>query len=60
MRVTHKFRTVMIMSVIISMFCFLVGLVASYLMELPTGATIVVSNLCVFIIMTIAGKVMKK
>ena len=57
MRVTHKFKHVMIMSVIISMFCFFTGLVASYLMELPTGATIVVSNLCVFIIMTVVGRV---
>lgn len=60
MRVTHKFKNVMIMSVIISMFCFITGLVASYLMELPTGATIVVSNLGVFLIMTLAGMVKKK
>lgn len=60
MRVTHKFKHVMIMSVIISMLCFFVGLVASYLLELPTGATIVVSNLCVFIIMTVAGMVKSK
>ena len=60
MRVTHKFKRVMVMSVIISMFCFFTGLVASYLMELPTGATIVVSNLCVFIIMTVAGMIKEK
>lgn len=60
MRVTRRFRTVMIMSVIISMFCFFTGLVTSYLMELPTGASIVVSNLCVFIIMTLAGMINAK
>lgn len=60
MRVTRRFRTVMIMSVIISMFCFFTGLVTSYLMELPTGASIVVSNLCVFIIMTLAGMIKAK
>lgn len=60
MRVTRRFRTVMIMSVIISMFCFFTGLVTSYLMELPTGATIVVSNLFVFIIMTVAGMIKAK
>lgn len=53
MRITRKFKKVMIMSVIISMVCFFSGLIASYLMELPTGATIVVSNLIVFIIMTL-------
>lgn len=60
MRVTRRFRTVMIMSVIISMFCFFTGLVTSYLMELPTGATIVVSNLFVFIIMTVVGMIKAK
>lgn len=60
MRVTRRFRTVMIMSVIISMFCFFTGLVTSYLMELPAGATIVVSNLFVFIIMTVAGMIKAK
>lgn len=60
MRVTRRFRTVMIMSVIISMFCFFTGLVTSYLMELPTGATIVVSNLFVFIIMTVVGMIKTK
>ncbi len=60
MRVTHRFKKVMIMSVIISMLCFFIGLVASYLMELPTGATIVVSNLCVFIIMTLVGMIKER
>lgn len=56
MRVTHKFKQVMVMSVVISLFCFFTGIIASYLMELPTGATIVVSNLIVFIIMTVVGR----
>lgn len=60
MRVTHRFKRVMIMSVVISMFCFFTGLVASYLLELPTGATIVVSNLCVFIIMTAVGMIKER
>ena len=60
MRVTHKFKQVMVMSVVISLFCFFTGIVMSYLMELPTGATIVVSNLILFIIMTMAGKIRTK
>ena len=60
MRVTKKFKMVMIMSVIISLVCFFVGLVASYLIELPTGASIVVSNLIVFIIMSIVGIIKEK
>ncbi|MBQ9700828.1 MAG: metal ABC transporter permease [Lachnospiraceae bacterium] len=57
MRVTKKFKAVMIVSVIISMICFFTGLVGSYMMELPTGATIVVSNLIVFILMSVAGRI---
>ena len=57
MRVTKKFKAVMIVSAIISMICFFTGLVGSYMMELPTGATIVVSNLIVFILMSVAGRI---
>ena len=55
MRITKKFKSVMIISVIISLVCFFAGLVASYLIEIPTGASIVVSNLIMFIIMSIIG-----
>lgn len=60
MRVTHKFKQVMVMSVIISLFCFFTGIVVSYLMELPTGATIVVSNLFIFLVMTFVGRIKVK
>ena len=55
MRITKKFKRVMIISVIISLVCFFAGLVASYLIEIPTGASIVVSNLIMFIIMSFIG-----
>ena len=55
MRITKKFKNVMIISVIISLVCFFAGLVASYLIEIPTGASIVVSNLIMFIIMSLIG-----
>ena len=48
------------MSVIISLFCFFTGIVVSYLMELPTGATIVVSNLFIFLVMTFVGRIKVK
>lgn len=60
MRVTHKFKQVMVMSVIISLFCFFTGIIVSYLMELPTGATIVVSNLFIFLVMTFVGRIKVK
>lgn len=55
MRITKKFKRVMIISVIISLICFFAGLVASYLIEIPTGASIVVSNLIMFLIMSFIG-----
>ena len=60
MRVTKNFKTVMIVSVIISLVCFFAGLVASYLIEIPTGASIVVSNLIMFIIMSFVGKIVSR
>lgn len=60
MRVTKNFKRVMIVSVIISLVCFFAGLVASYLIEIPTGASIVVSNLIMFMIMSLIGYVRGK
>ncbi|MBQ5918433.1 MAG: metal ABC transporter permease [Lachnospiraceae bacterium] len=60
MRITKKFKRVMIISVIISLICFFAGLVASYLIEIPTGASIVVSNLIMFLIMSFIGFVRGK
>lgn len=57
MRVCKKFRSVMVMSVIISICCFFVGMTASYMLEIPAGASIVVSNLAVFIIFFFAGRI---
>ena len=60
MRITKKFKRVMIISVIISLICFFAGLVASYLIEIPTGASIVVSNLIMFLFMSFIGFVRGK
>ena len=60
MRITKKFKRVMVIAVIISLVCFFVGLVASYFIEIPTGASIVVSNLIMFIIMSAIGYVKGK
>lgn len=59
MRIFKKFKHVVISSSIISVFCFLLGLILSCLIEIPTGASIVVTNLTVFIICHIIGKTIK-
>ena len=50
MQIVKKFKSVVITSSIISIICFVVGLTFSYILETPTGATIVIANLIVFVI----------
>ena len=55
MQIVKKFKSVVISSMIISIMSFVVGLVISYLVATPTGATIVLVNLMVFIIMKLVS-----
>ena len=57
MRIFKSFLSVTISSAIISVICFLIGIVISYVYSVPTGAGIVCINLCAFIIMSIASKI---
>ncbi len=59
MRVLKSFRGVVIVSGILAVVCFCIGLVVSYYFETPAGASIVVTNLTVFLIFTLIGKVRK-
>lgn len=56
MRVCRRFKSVMITSVLVSVTCFFCGMLASYMLEIPAGASVVVSNLIAFIVFTIAGR----
>ncbi|MDR3165232.1 MAG: metal ABC transporter permease [Synergistaceae bacterium] len=49
MRIFAKFRTVAISSAVISLSCFLVGVVVSYVYATPTGASVVSANILVFL-----------
>ncbi len=53
MRVCKSFRSVVLCAACISVGCFLVGLIASYFLETPTGASIVLANLLVFSIFSL-------
>lgn len=48
MRIFKSFRGVMISSGIVSVVCFFVGLVMSYLYSIPAGASVVVVNMAAF------------
>ena len=60
MRMFRNFKAVIISSGIISVICFVVGVIISYMYSFPTGACIVVTNLCVFIVFSILGRIFVK
>ena len=57
MRVFSRFRHVLASSAVISVLCFVIGIMLSCLYSLPAGAGIVVVNLCVFLIFSLVGKI---
>ena len=60
MRVLRSFKGVIICSGIISVVCFFLGMVFSYVFSIPTGASVVVVNLAVFLIFYGIGKLLKR
>lgn len=60
MRVFKSFKSVMICSAIISVICAASGIILSVLLSTPTGATIVVANMAVFLIFNIASLIVPK
>ena len=57
MRLKRSFRGIVLVSVLISALAFIVGLVLSYLFATPTGATVVIVNLFIFILATLVRKI---
>ncbi len=59
MRLCRTFRGIVVSSIIISVLAFVAGLIASYLLATPTGATVVIANLIVFILAYLVEKIRK-
>ena len=57
MQVCRFFKGVIITSAVISVLCFFTGIIMSYILEVPVGASVVVVNLCIFLIMTLIRKI---
>lgn len=55
MRVCKSYRGVTLCSVAVSVLCFLVGMVTTFYVPVPTGACIVVTNLAVFLVFMAIG-----
>lgn len=60
MRICRRFKTVMITSAAVSVVSLFVGLVISYSYSTPAGASIVIVNLCAFLIFAAIGAVMDR
>ena len=53
MRVSHSFRGVVLGSALISVLCFWLGVVASFVFATPTGASVVVADLAEFLLLSL-------
>jgi zinc transport system permease protein len=56
MRICKTFRAVTVCSALISVICFFVGVVISYVYATPTGASVVLTNMIVFAAFWLLGK----
>ena len=57
MRIGKTFKSIVILSVTISVIAFLSGLIASYLFATPTGATVVIANLLMLLFLIAVEKI---
>ena len=60
MRVCRTFKSVVICSGAVSVVCFLLGIVSSVLFDLPTGASIVIANIVLFVVFWAVGRLAKR
>ena len=57
MRICRTFKSVVVCSGIVSVVCFVFGILASVLLDTPTGASIVIANIFAFFLFWIIGKI---
>ena len=60
MRIFQSFRGVIVCSAVVSLVCFLLGMIASFAFSTPAGASVVAANLVVFLLFSLAGAVMRR
>ena len=60
MRICKSFRNVVVSSTLVSILCFITGLLLSIAIEAPTGASVVCINIIAFIFLSITGKINQK
>ena len=60
MRLCKSFKGVICCSAVLSVICFVLGMVASYAFELPSGASVVVVNIIAFALFSVAALIKNK
>lgn len=60
MRVFKSFAGVTVCSVILSVICFFIGILASYFYAAPTGASVVMVHMAAFLLFSVAGSVLNR
>ena len=56
MKLCRSFRSVILCAALISVVCFLVGMIASYAFETPSGASVVAADLIAFALCSLFGR----
>lgn len=56
-KIVSGFKAVVVLSAVLSVICFIAGLILSFKMNLPTGASIVMVNLAVLIVVMLLNKI---
>ena len=60
MKLCKKYRSTVILTALVSVVAFLIGIFLSFFYDMPVGAAVVVTNLAVFIIFAIISKIKRK
>jgi zinc transport system permease protein len=60
MRLCKNFKTVMVCAGIVSLICFFIGVVISYLYATPTGASVVLVNIAAFALFSLIQKLLSR
>ena len=55
MRLCRSFRSVVLCAAVVSVVCFVLGMTASYALELPSGASVVIANIIAFLLFSFAS-----
>ncbi|TJX63304.1 metal ABC transporter permease [Soehngenia saccharolytica] len=60
MQVANSFKSLLITGTCIAVFSMVVGLISSYILNIPSGPSIVITNTLVFAILYVVGKLLKR